>query len=333
MANGFNCPVIIFVQSSRDIAFAVQLVHTHNEFPIQIYVIDHEVNYRVLTRILKGKSVVIRFIRNFSLKNPLLVFLDAIRLRFLYLGHFAKLKKSLVYYFTNYFDYKTNFFINKLSHNNRLYMMDHYNVVRVPNSNLSMSDKLRAALIFFVSGQKCYFSGENRVPTFTLDHKNLTVLKDVELDLESLAPFKKTIDVESPSILFFDMPDSKKTFSDYEKVVGCVIRLFVDNGYNVVVKPHPRSVESASFSEIDGVSIFNDEIPSEFIDFSQFSFVVSAVSAAITEGCVPAISVLELLSFNVAKQKREYREYLNALNDSVVFPDSYHSIEQIISRK
>lgn len=333
IANGLKSPVAIFVQSSRDIAFAVQVVQSHKELPIHIYVIDQKANYRVLTKILKGKSVVIRFIRNFSLRNPLLVLLDAVRLRLLYLRHFAKLRQSLVYYFTNYFDYKTNFFISKLSHNNCLYMLDHYNVVRVPNSNLSISDKLRATLIFFVTGQKCYFSGENGVPTFTLDHKNLTVLKDVELDLESLAPFKKTIDVEPPSILFFDMPDSKKTFSDYDKVVEHVIRLFVDYRYNVLVKPHPRSVERASFSEIGGVRVFNDEMPSEFIDYSQFSFVVSAVSAAITEGCVPAISILELLSFNVANQKSEYREYLNALNDSVVFPESFHSLEQIISRK
>lgn len=323
--------VIIFVQASRDIVYALNILETYKEKDVRFYVVDNLSNYKALKEILPD-YVSISFIRNYKFSNPCLALLDSLRLRLIYIREFHVLKSCKVFFFSNYFDYKTYYLVSELSKKNSIVMVDHYGIIRndaIPR----IKDHIRRLIILLITFRWCRFTGEARVPTFDLENYGIYRELSVVLKEGLIDKYKYKLPLERKSVIIFDLVDAAFLFNNYTEVIDSIVDLFIRSGYSVYIKPHPRSEVSPSILNKQGVYIIQVSRPSELIDFSNFNYAVSAVSASICNSRVinKAFSIINLLVFNNSEKKHEYKEYLQKLDRSIMFPELMSDIETEIS--
>tara|TARA_R110001599_G_scaffold326067_1_gene538481 strand:- start:6432 stop:7424 length:993 start_codon:yes stop_codon:yes gene_type:complete len=320
--------VVIFVQASRDIVYALQLIEVYSDSPIKLFVVDHLANYEMLKPLIPAR-VSIHMIRNFKFNNPLYVLIDAMRLRGVFIKQFLKLRSSKVFFFSNFFDYKTFYFVSELSKKNDVSMIDHYGVTRSSIPSLSLIDYIRKIIIWLITFKAPSFTGEAHVPTFNIERYGIKKVDDVEIVNSLIAKYQTKVHLNQKSIILFDLIDPEFLFSNYDDVIDSVIELFINAGFLVYIKPHPRAKISESLLSRSAVHMFESNKPSELIDFSNFDYAVTAISAAMCKCGVTKklFSLVELLDFHNSDKKDEYKNYLKELDENIVFPITLSDIK------
>jgi hypothetical protein len=222
--------VVIFVQASRDIIYALHIIEQSPNCKIRLYIVDHLTNFEVLKKLLPS-DISIKFIENYKFSNPFYVFMDAIRLRAIYFKELSALRACKVFFFSNYFDYKTFYLVSALANKNDVTLVDHYNLQRNYNSSLRVFDYIRKFVIWLVTFKLCHFTGEEYVPTFRFECEGIKKVAGPLVDKAVTKKYKTQIPLNSKSIILFDLIEPNLFFKNYESVFLAVIDISINSGF------------------------------------------------------------------------------------------------------
>ena len=325
--------IIIFCQAPLDLIYVLWLYEKNKATStICIYVVGVQANYEFLLSLgLTGCNI--QFVPLLSFKNPISIIKTRYRLRAIYQNDFSHVSDASVFFFSNYCDYATMYFVNKLHPNNKVIFIDHYDIRSQKRSRVSFLNWLKQNIIKFVSGLDCYFSLEKYFVTFNADafEKSRIRVWDDRCLLEKYL-VRVEVGGKKSAIIFDDNDQAGNQYPNYVSLVSDVVKFLVGNGYVVFVKPHPRVGCSKVFYELP-VTVLGQSYPAEFLDASQFAIVLGGTTLALTKFCHEksggVFSYLELIEFKKQNEKDECRKYLQRMTDGKI--KFIHDISEIIS--
>ncbi len=321
--------IIIFVQASRDIQYALAIYMRNKDIAsFKFYVMDHKSNYDYLL----GLNLVdceIKFIPNIPLKSLRNVFREKCRLPNLYKLEFSKLNDASVYFFCNYFDFKTFYFVSKLSLSNEVIFFDHYKLERPMGVLPSLRGALKLSIVWFVTGQRMQVSSEQDILVF--DWRMHDIKKSFfEVEKNELRQFVKCVEVQGKSVLFFDSNDQgSMLYKNYVETLTLLIDFLQLNNYSIYVKPHPRLGMSDCLSKYPIIKL-DESIPIELLGLSNFDCVIGNTTAALTAvyGQKHAVSFMLMLNFVDEEVKKRYQKYLMDLSSKIIFVKNINEFEE-----
>lgn len=312
--------IVIFVQASRDIQHALAIyVRNKDTHAFKFYVVDHKNNYDYLL----GLSLVnceVKFIPNIPLKSLGNIFREKCRLPKLYELEFSKLKKASVYFFCNYFDFKTFYFVSKLSLSNKVVFYDHYKIERHIGMMPSLRGGVKICVVWFVTGLRLKVSSNEDILTYSWETYGIKK-RFLEVQKSELREFIQPIEMQEKSVLFFDSNDQEsKLYKNYASTLMSLVEFFRLRNYSIYVKPHPRLGMSDCLNKYP-IKILDESIPMELMDLSNFDCVIGNATAALTSvyGQKKIFSFLLMLDFYDGEMKNQYHQYLTSLSPSINF--------------
>jgi hypothetical protein len=327
--------IIIFCQAPLDLIYVLWLYEKNKAIScIDIYVVGVQANYEFLLSLgLTGCNI--RFIPLLSFKSPINIVTTRYRLSSVYQSDFAQINNATVFFFSNYCDYATMYFVNKLHSNNKVIFIDHYDIRSQKRFRISFLNWLKRNIIKFVSGLDCYFSLEKNFVTFnaeTFEKLRINVWNDKCLLEKYLV--KVDVDGKKSAIIFDGNDQAEEQYLNYTSLVSDIVKFIADNGYVVFIKPHPRMGCSKVFYKLP-VTVLSQSYPAEFLDAKQFDIVLGGTSLALIkffhEKNGGVFSYLELIEFKRQNEKNEYRKYLQRMTDGKI--KFIHDIREIIPCK
>ncbi len=323
--------MIVFVQASRDIIYALKLYKINRDkYDITFYVIDHENNYNYL-KSLGLINCRIEFIPNYSLRLLTNIFREKFRLARLYRKEFSDLSGAKVYFFCNYFDFKTFYFVSRLACSNKVIFYNHYKMTRKLRNDWSPAVCIKLAIIWFVTGILFQISGQGN--TLQLDYEKFPIEETYNsVNKKDLEEYLQLIEADDRSVLLFETNiEGVNPHLDYKLVLDSVINFLLSHNYAIYVKPHPR-LGVSSFMDGYPVRMLDRVVPIELMDLSKFSYAIGNTTAALA-GCdeiESIISFMLLIDFVDDEVKSEYHGYLMNLDSSIQFPATFTEFKKLI---
>lgn len=331
--------IVIFCQAPADAQYALSIYDTYrSEGTFHFFVINVEGIYTFLTG-LKLKNAYIEFIPypNLNIKNPKSILKVRQYIKNNIKQHFQGLTNCEIYYFSNKYDWLVFAFIAHLAKRNKVFCYDHYaKSIPYKKRNL-LSAKQLVILIYFYLTQVVFhyewISGRG-VISFNPDRYRV-VEREIHVSKEIFTKYAYNVE-DSPlqnSILFFDSNSSNADgIENYEETLRSIINFFMEKGFTLYIKPHPRLGYSKFLDEYD-IAILPAYIPGEFIAYSQFSAIVGITTVATAKiaiySDVPIFSLIDLFMFKNDSEKEIYRRYLiDQSNQKIKF---VHDVEEIVA--
>lgn len=321
--------IVIFCQAPADIQYALSLYDTYqNESTFHFFAINVEGMYQFLTG-LKLKNAHIEFIPypNLNIRNPKSILKVRQYIKDNIKQHFRGLTNCEIYYFSNKYDWLVFAFIAYLAKRNKVFCYDHYaKSIPYEKNNIISAKKLIALLIYFyLTRIILHYEWVNNRGVMSFNHDKYGIsVREIRVSKEIFTKYAYNVE-DSPlqnSILFFDSNISNADgIENYEETLRSIINFFMEKGFTLYIKPHPRLGYSKFLDEYD-VTILPAYIPGEFIAYSQFSAIVGISTVAIAKiaicSDVPVYSLMDLFTFKNTSKKETYRKYLIDQSDGKV---------------
>lgn len=263
---------------------------------------------------------------------------DRLLLYKLYKKKFALYKDYDVYFFSRYYDYVTFFLVDKMSAQNHVYYVDHYDQaiaqgMREPGLMERLVWVLYYSLRFGV-----YFQVKKQIDKYVLEYRvennDKVKLDDVCIDENVFDLYKYVFtkqDGEKSVLLLESNYLMGDYYCDYEEVTCGVIGELKNNGYKIYLKPHPRKSYSVFLKDLVD-SIIAPDLPSEFIGEDEFDLIVGVNSIAMVffaeRSAAKVISLLDMYKFKNELERKRFKELLGSMTKNIIYIDS---IEKIIT--
>ena len=206
--------------------------------------------------------------------------------------HFARFRHAQVYYFANDRDWVTASFIAYLSRRNRVTHVSHYPYVCTPTQT-DVKAKLVVLAFRWLTGARMewrrienadslsmvlYFRHNlHGIPSQPASPYASSMLQKYQYEPEA---------VPENAILYFDAPDEDEAIEQYDERLLEIIRVLMQSGLTILVKPHPRLPCSLPFQQTAGLHILPAYVPGEFLPLRRFKAVLGISSAALGEAGV-----------------------------------------------
>lgn len=321
--------VLFFIQAPRDLKYAIYLYDQVREtHEVTFYVVDHISNYQFL-KSHSNVSARVEFVPNLSIKNAMNIIRERRRLPAIYSKEFSQVANAHVYFFSNFFDFKTFYFVSRLSKNNSVVFFDHYQQVRSVARRHNCVQKIKLGILKFITGLDFSISTAESIVIF--DYEQFAIEKRYEdVPSEEIDDYRVRLTVATRALLLFDSNDVQSAdFKNYQSVLEPILDILVEQGYTLYLKPHPRLGYSAFLDEYP-CEMLDDNVPLELMDVSSFALILGNATAALA-GCDNAarvVSIMQLLDFAREDFKRECSEYLSNLSPSIEFPKNQREINK-----
>jgi hypothetical protein len=128
----------------------------------------------------------------------------------------------------------------------------------------------------------------------------------------------------SKTILLLESADGEY-YLNYESRMRELLGELKDNGYYILLKPHPRQGHSQFLGELAD-TIVPDFVPAQFLDRSAFAFVVSNMSSAMRDFASEGIPTFALEFLHQPINQSDNTYFTSILNEASVLLDPRHRI-------
>jgi hypothetical protein len=332
--------IVIICQAPADVQYALTLYEKNKDSAkIYIYCINVKGIFDFFSK-LNLEVETIKFIPydfciGITYKNPLLWLRIKKKLFLLYKEYFKNFQSSEIYFFSHYFDFLSFYFISRLKTDNSIVLINHYD--DAISENFEKSKEIvkiwfLKLVFFFITGINFKFHGlnGNLVLEFPFWLNNIKEIKDNILDdcvFEKYSHKVNPIHEKKVLLLEEDYLDTNN-YQNYPEITSSIIKHLKNNSYHIYLKPHPR----LGYSQFLAPFIDNyveSYIPAEFIDETQFDFIIGVDSSALSYFAnrkkVKVFSFINIHNYksNVVKI-RSYEYLLQLVNGSgeIIFIDN-----------
>jgi hypothetical protein len=275
--------VIIFSQAPADLVYVLSLYEKHkSSFEIHIIVVNIIETYEYLNSLkLKAK---IDFLPIHNIRKVFNFMYLIFYLRLFYFKNFFKNTTTKIYFFSNYYDYVTFYYIDKLKAKNYIYFCDLYNIK--VKEKINFFSKMKSILFFLTFGIRTRIIDINKsyAYQYVLD-ENINFFNKANINLKLINKYKfnielKMLDFNKKNIIFMETLSTDNTYISYKKTLTLILSRLTKK-YNVIIKGHPRLGFSKFILQHD-VHLLDSHTPSELINLDGISHVLCIDSAAIS---------------------------------------------------
>ncbi len=329
--------IVIFCQASLDVPYVLWLYETKKQnFFFSIYVVGVLSAYRFLKSLGMAYSE-ITFVPVLKLRNPINILKTRLNLEKIRIKKLKNIHEAEIYFFSNYYDFSTMYFLKHLKQNNKICFIDHYLLPFTSNSKASIYEKCRQLAIFLASNMKCDFILLQRIPIFNASsYEKIKV--DIWLDQVWIEHYMiKLGDLDSKIALILDSNEQEcGEYKNFELIVKVMVDILLKYNYSIIVKPHPRVGYSKIYNSLS-VRIADSWIPSQLFDPSGIRAVIGIGSTGLTRHYpaphkkINSISLLKILDSYDKDLTQEEINYLNTMSNSrVLFPNNMEEFGEIV---
>jgi hypothetical protein len=317
---------IIFCQASVDVCYTLQIIKEKGEENCIVFVINVENLYTFFKHLnLRAINIVYIPIPRLNLKLP---YKTKNKINSIWKTFFQEYKDCTIYFFSLSYDYLTACMVMRLSLEkaNKVYYYC-YCKDFLYNSKKSFSAKrLLYSLVY-----RYITNGVQFVPNVKLGFPNLNILKynikkinvldKPKIESKFLYKGEQTGD---KCILFFISPEEEDLLTKASKIkLNRIVSNIKEKGYTLVLKGHPRAGIPKIINKFDKtIPVY---IPSEFIDYNAFQYVIGFGSTAL---CFPAqhklimvISLLDMIEYRDKECQQRLKEYIVSYSGNTILFD------------
>ena len=321
--------VIILVQAPADIPFALDLITKYNSFPIHVYVLNVENNYKLLKHLF-GDDIHIEYIPYPFVGYTSLKKIKRTKIEFKqkWNEHFEPINynNTCVFFFSRFEDPFTCYLINKVSSRevSEIQYINHYDT---SIHTIRIQDFFRCVffniVLYYITRAIFKITDWGKFPELDVAHYKNIEEKKIKITDINLVRYSQ-INYKQPAALFLVNPNYNGGAYDYVdyilKIKGIAIAL-KEKGAFIYVKGHPRM---GLPEELDGIydERIEDYIISELIDYSKFKIIIGCESTAIAHAAIEkkgaTVSILNML--NVIDEVKVYRkqDYLRTQSHNLI---------------
>lgn len=327
--------IVMFCGASADIQYALPIYYENKgKADISFFVTNVEGVYRFLKSLnLELKELVyIPYPAAFSIKNPLKVLQVKHFLSKIYGKHFEEISNARIYFFSHFYDWMAFSLISRLAIKNDVYFIDHYDKdikLLVPEQRI-FKDRIQLMIYQYITGAMFRWmgSGGSKRLEFLYESCGIKRKKASRVDEKIYELYSYTTDnLGGRSILLFDENHSRNdSMVNYDEIISRFVAKLRKEGFQVYVKPHPRSGYSKILDNCN-VDILPSYVPGEFIDGSEFFAIIGVETVATAkfsrnDEC-PVYSIIDLFKFRDEEVKNQYKDYLiNQSEGKITFVSS-----------
>jgi hypothetical protein len=153
-------------------------------------------------------------------------------------------------------------------------------------------------------------------------------------------PLSKKI-ISKKKIIYIDSDDESLIGSEFRNVILKVFKIAEDQGYQIVIKKHPRTKLSEIFYISKKWIIITDPMPIELFNLKKVDCLIGFFSSGLAKisdkySCIRVFSIVNLLSQDMRKKfEKNILTFHNNLtkNNKVYYPNSFKKVEEIIKKK
>jgi hypothetical protein len=323
--------LILFCQASADVQYVLAIYNKYcSNYKISIFVVSIEGIYKFLCSLnLKTNNLVfIPYLKNFSYKNPFKIIKERQRIKNVYPKYFKHTENSVIYFFSHFFDWTTFSILAKLSKNNTINFVDHYDTKAIQGSrnyNINIKEYFQIMILKYITKIKFKILKVNRRKFLEFPYYKYGIKKvdppKVSKQLYEKFSFKIN-NVDNRSILLFVSDHSKMNIiKNFNESIEKIVQLIKEKGFNIFLKPHPSYLYPKFLEKY--AKVLPDYIPAEFLDVHDFSAIVGIESTAMVNFAktnkIQVYSLLDLFSFTNEEDKDRIKNYLNSLSDNKIY--------------
>jgi len=323
---------IIFCQACVDVCYTLQIIKERGESNCIIFVIHVENLYAFFTS-LKLSVIDIIFIPMpyLSLKKP---YKTKNEINNIWKTFFQKFEDCIIYFFSLSYDYLTASMVTRLSSkktNDVYYYCYCEDFLNNPQKTFSVKMRLYGLLYKYITGVHFVTNVKLGFPNFNISKYNIKKIEisdKPETESRFLYKMEQNTDKTKGNVLFFISTDeedllTEKSIKKLEDILLCIR----EKGFTLALKGHPRIGEPANLLH-NFDKIIPSYIPSEFMDYSTFKYIIGFGSTAL---CFPAqhkyttvISLLDIVEFSDKELQQRLKELIISFSDNTIlfkFPE------------
>jgi len=312
---------IVFCQAPSDIQYALSIYDKHKEHAkISFFCINVKGTHKYLSMLDLHirKLTYISYPSEFSTNNPIHIYNERRRLSLLYRKYFYNTKQNDIYFFSHFYDWITFYFIIRLIKRNRIYFIDHYDSDgskggKIVN-NINFKKKIKQYILKYITdiNFEWFITKQNTIKLrFPFDRFGIEQIQNPLVPKRVYTEYSYNPRNFDYPILLFDS-NYQDSLNYYDIIKHIIIRL-KENGYHIILKPHPRLGYMKRLEKLTD-DIIPSYIPGEFINIQPFTAIIGHSTVALAKiakmdfhNCY---SILEIIEKKDTVNKRMYRDYL-----------------------
>lgn len=334
--------IIVFIQAPADLRYALSIYEKNEGKDFLFCVVNVEGVYKFVKELplQKTEIVFIEYIR-YSLKKPLSIFKAKTKFKLLY-NVFKAISVDEIYFFSRVDDYLTAGIIGQIVKNENIivFYYNHYDEKGLQKINrfsfYYLKSWLHSKISFYITGTLFIsrYYGKPLEFAFWKYNKIKKVKQRNDIPINGRFLHNPNINhiEKSKNVLFFISPEDLNfiTKESKEILIETIKRISKKETIKLFLKGHPR-IGTPEELKFFFNKIISDHIPSEFIDYKDFSLIVgigsSALAYPINLGIeVEVVSFVKNVIFKEIKYQKNYIKYLNELTNNKI---KYLSLEEI----
>ncbi|MCR8667203.1 hypothetical protein NO995_05885 [Aestuariibaculum sp. M13] len=307
--------IIIFCQASADLLYTLDLLKKYDQ--AIVYVINVTSNYDFLVSLnLRHVEVIYLPYIKFSFFDPYSILNARNQIKQKWADLFKNYSGEEIIFFSTSYDWFTASMVSRLSKSNNIRYYNHYDHLTSLQGEDSFSLKriIKREIFKFITNTRFKALSKVNFPKFDYEFYNINkedIVVKPDIPQELLYGPKE----EGNKVLFFISPAEIDylTKESFLELMQILIRI-KEKGYRLVVKGHPRLGEPKQFIEMADI-IIPKSIPSEFLNYNCYDFVLGVTSAAL---CYPAekelnivFSLTDKLVFKDKAKQKGFKDYIN----------------------
>lgn len=329
--------IIIFCQAPADIQYALSIYDKHKEnAEISIFCVNVEGMYKFFSglNLRLQKLVFIPYKQNFSLKNPIHILYEKIRLKKFYKIYFEDLEGNDIYFFSHFHDWITFSLVSKLSRYNTVKFIEHYDdcyANYLPlQVKINLKERIYLFVLKFISNTKIRWLKTNiiRIPEFLYEEYDIEKKEAPNIGemLYERYSFKFKNLKNEPILLFESDHTNTNSIINYENKIMSIVNTLREKGFTIYLKPHPRLGYSKHLKKyISG--ILPIYVPGEMINIKSFIGILGVETGVIANFAnrMPGsiYSLINLFDFRDEQEKEMFKNFLvEQSNGNIKFIDS-----------
>ena len=334
--------IIVFIQAPADLRYALNIYKKNEGKDFLFCIVNVEGVYKFVKDLplQKTEIVFIEYIR-YSLKKPLSIFKAKAKFNLLR-EVFNSISMREIYFFSRIDDYLTGGIIGQILKNKNInvFYYNHYDDKGLQKINrfsfYHLKSWLHSKISFYITGTLFIsrYYGKPLEFAFWKYNKIKEVKQKNNTPIDKKFLIKSNVDFnkKNENILFFISSEDLDfiTTESKEILIKTIKRIGKKESIKLFLKGHPRIGTSEELKPFFS-DIIPDYIPSEFIDYKNFSLIVGIGSTALIypinlEIEVTVISFVKDIIFKNIIYQKNYIKYLDELTNNKI---KYLSLEEI----
>lgn len=325
-------------------------------YSIEIFVLFNDDLYEFISEIFKFKKPTakvhkLKIYNRIQLRNSLKSIVDNLTDSYnekkyynrVYIDNFKKFSNASIYYFTRYMNAPVQFFIYKMSNNNKVILFESLKFEHTDSfKNWNIINIIKAFKQKFIFGKfATYVSTPHKLMTYNSDkfinnfvdnHFTYSNQKNrlKNFDIEKWKPK----DLEEIQYIFYDQPliGTRVSEEEYNRFIIEFQNIFgnLKLDKKIAYKLHPNNKKNAKIYK--GCDILHSKHPSIFFD-GGISFHLSICSNSILSKKVGInISLIRLIRFLDKKAQKYIEDRIIRSEYDVLIPNNFLELEKIIKK-